>query len=163
MKTKFFLILICLFTLTSSVFAQTETAGKFEEFGDTNCEEYLARMDNVIFAAANNPSSKIYVFVYEGKLKKYEYKKDGSYTVKSVFPQYGLANAKIRSMKKKISPLRSSSAEGFVFVKAGFRENFTVEFWLVPAGAAPPQATPNLTKMRYGKGKPYGFCLGCCE
>jgi hypothetical protein len=53
--------------------------------------------------------------------------------------------------------------QNFEFVVAGFRENFTVEFWIVPNGVTPPEPSPTLTKMKYRKGIPAKFCLGCCE
>lgn len=32
------------------------------------------------------------------------------------------------------------------FVKAGFQSTFATEFWLVPAGASEPKASPTLEK-----------------
>ena len=162
MKTKFFIILICLVAFASSAFAQAEEMQKIDGYEDVQCEEYLAHMDLAFNVANNNPASKVYFFVYEGKTKKYKYKKDGSYELISVLPQYGLAKTKIRSMKKLIA-LRKISADRFVFIESGLRENFTVEVWHVPVGATAPKPTPTLTKIRYRKGRPIGFCLGCCE
>ncbi len=161
MKMKFLTGLICLVIFSLSAFAQSKEPTKIDEFGNNECEFYLATMDNAIVQASENPASKIYVLVYEGKIPKYKYKKGGGYEVESVFPQYGLANVKIRSMKKYLF-LRKSSAQRFVFVKAGFREDFSVEIWLVPSGVMQPKPTPTLAKMKYRKGKPLGFCLGCC-
>lgn len=160
MKINIFSILILFVAIVFSAFAQSREPVKLDEFGSINCEDYLARMDSAIIQAANEPTSRVLVFVYEGKIQRYKYKKDGSYTIESVFPQYGLANAKIRSMKKYLA-LRALG-ERFVFISAGFREDFTVEIWLVPDGAKQPEPTPTLSKMRYRKGKPSGFCLGCC-
>lgn len=64
---------------------------------------------------------------------------------------------------KKYLANRGFPAERFVFVEAGLRENFTIEIWLVPGGAAPPTLAPTLTEMRFRKGKPRGFCTWCCE
>lgn len=119
-------------------------------------------MDAAINQANDNPSSRVFVFVYEGKTQRCKYKKDGNYTIESVLPQYGLGNAKIRSMKKYLQ-MRRIAAERFVFIKGGFRENFTVEIWLVPDAVMPPEPNPTLTKVKYHKGKPVGFCLSCCE
>ena len=76
------------------------------------------------------------------------------------FPTSGLAKAKTHSIKKLLA-IRKIPAEKSVFIEAGVQENFTIEFWLVPAGAVPPKPTPTLAKMKYRKGKSYGFCLGC--
>jgi hypothetical protein len=162
MKVKFLAGLICLITFSLSAMAQAREAEKFVEFGSITCEEYLARMDVAMTQVDNNPNLKAFVFVYEGKTQRYKYKKDESHTIVSVFPQYGLANAKIRSMKKYLS-IRGFPSERFMFVKAGFRENFTVEIWFVPDGVREPEPSPTLTKVKYRKGKPEGFCLNCCE
>ena len=162
MKTKLFIGLICFIATASSAFAQAPEAIKIDEFGSVQCEDYLARMDYLISEANNNPSSRVFVLVYEGKTQRYKYRNGIDFTIESVLPQYGLASARIRSMKKYL-PLRGVSTERFVFIKAGFRENFTVEIWGVPAGSIEPEPTPTLAKMKYRKGKPAGFCLGCCE
>lgn len=156
------IILTLVFGSLLSISGLSQEARKIDEFGSVQCEDYLARMDNVIVELGNNPSSRIYVFVYEGKTQRYKYRNGEDFTIESVLPQYALAKAKINSMKKLLS-VRKVPIENFVLVSGGFRENFTVEFWLVPAGAKQPEPTPTLTKMRYRKGKPYGFCLGCCE
>jgi hypothetical protein len=161
MKAKFFIILICFAVFASSAFAQTE-AVKVEEFGYINCEEYLARMDYAINETQNNPNAIMYVLVYEGKTKRYKYKKDGSYESVFDLPQRGLAKTRIISMKKYLA-VRGFPVERFVFIEAGLRENFTIEMWLVPNGIMPPKSTPTITEIKYRKGKPRGFCLGCCK
>ncbi len=153
------IIIFCL--LTATVFSQTEEARKIDEFGDTNCEDYLARADAMEITQANNPNSKIYIFVYEGKLKKSIYEKGKDVHYRWVFPQFGLANETIKTIKSRLI-WRKVPIKNYVFVNGGFRENFTVELWLAPNGAESPKPTPTLEKMKYRKGKPTGFCLGCC-
>lgn len=150
--------IFCLFVL--SVVGQENAARKIDVFINATCEEYLARADAMYSVQTNNPNSKIYVFVYEGKQNKPVYK-NGNTTSKSVLPPIGLATAVIQSMKARIQ-IRKFPLENYVFVNGGFREDFTVETWLVPPGAEPPKPTPTLKKMKYRKGKSKGFCLGCC-
>jgi len=78
-----------------------------------------------------------------------------------VRPIFGSAEAKFVSMKKWLAH-RELPVERFSFVKAGFRENLTVEIGIVPAGALPPIATPTLTKITYRKGRLIKFCIDCC-
>ena len=159
-KQLFSLLLLISFSIVIS--AQTPAAQKIDEFGNVNCEGYLARMDNTFVSALNDPSSKIYVFVYEGYLTKPKYDSNGkSIGYESALPQMGLAKARIRSMKQYLK-LKNMPQEKFVFVEAGFLEDFKVELWNVPDGATPPKPTPTLKRMKYRKGKPVGFCLGCC-
>ena len=155
MKTAFSVLILC-FLFRIPAFSQE--AQKFDEFIGTPCEDYLARMDNVLAQARDNPLLTVYVLIYEGKELVFNRRKKGmEWTV----PTYGSTEAKIRSMKKYMS-YRKMPAERFSFVKAGFRENSTVEIWLVPPGISPPTPTPTLTKMKYRKGKPARFCTNCC-
>ncbi len=156
MKTIFLASFFCILFCVS---AYSQEAKKIDEFENINCEDYLSRMDSAINEAHNNPSSTIYVLIYEGKELKYNSRKNKT---ELVFPNFGSAKAKIRSIKKYLL-LRNFPAERFMFVKAGFRKNSTVEIWLVSAGAMPPKSAPTLMKMKYRKGKATGFCTWCCE
>lgn len=153
-----FLILLFSLSLYSSAFSQ-ETE-QLDAFGSIDCEDYLARMDVAINSAEKNPAAKIYILVYEGKESIYDYKLKKT---KLFSPPLGLAKAKIASMKKYISNFRNFPIERFVFINAGLREDFGVEFWSVPIGTTPPKPNPTLKKIKYRKGRAYGFCLGCCE
>lgn len=145
--------LVCIF----SVFSQE--ARKIDEFGNISCEDYLSRINNIFYHSRENPSANIYILVYEGKELIYNYRKKKE---ELVFPQYGLANYHVYLMKMRLESFSGVDIERFVFIKAGFRESFGVEFWLVPTGATPPKQTPTLTKIKYRKGKPKSFCLACC-
>jgi hypothetical protein len=157
MKATFPTLIFCLLLVAAvPVFAQE--AQKFDEFEVIHCDEYLARMDNVFVHARDNPSLQIYVLIYEGKEPVYNARRNKT---EMKPPAYGSAQAKIRSIKKYMS-YRKVPVRRFSFVKAGFRENAAVEIWTVPPGAAPPKPTPMLTKIKYRKGNPYGFCTDCC-
>jgi len=144
-----------------TLFAQSKESVPIDEFGSVNCEDYLARMDNVILQAANNVDSKIYVLVYEGKVSRYVYERRGKSRIQVSDPEVGLANARIVSMKKYLA-FKKYDDRKFVFLSAGYRENFTVEIWLVPDNAKKPVPRATVAKMNYRKGKPSGFCLECC-
>lgn len=154
-------LLIFVFASFVGVHAQSKEPAQIDEFGSVTCEDYLARMDNVIIVAKNNPDSQIYVLVYEGKAKRYVYDSRGKSSIRVSNPEVGLAKAKIRSMKKYLA-VRNFPQQNFVFVIAGRRENFAVEIFFVPKGADEPVPTMTLSEIRYRKGKPQGFCLGCC-
>lgn len=150
--TALILILYC------SSFAQQ--AELIDEFGNTACEDYLNRMDNLRLNVENNPNSKTYILIYEGKELWFNAARVKS---KLVFPTFGSAKAKIYSIKMRFKFMQAEHLlDRIVFIEAGFRENFTLEIWSVPNGANPPKPTPTLTKMKYRKGKPVGFCAGCC-
>jgi len=157
MKIKLLPIIFCLFALP--VFGQENEARKFDEFGNIPCDEYLARMDAAIVEAGNNPGGRVYVFVYEGKERRAVYKRKGGY--QTVLPTRGSAKSRIESVRKYLKR-RNFDPNRFVYINGGFRENFAVEIWSVPAGAEPPKASPTLGKMQYRKGKPARFCIECC-
>jgi hypothetical protein len=155
MKAMFSILLFCLL-FAVSVFAQE--ARKFDEFGYINCEDYLARMDNAIVHARDNPSVTVYVFIYEGREPVYNRR---TRKEQLMLPVAATIEAKIITMRRYLTRYKLP-VERFSLVKAGFRENAAVELWTVPNGAAPPKPTPTLTKMKYRKGKPRWFCTGCC-
>jgi hypothetical protein len=159
MKATYLTVILCLFAV--SVFSQTEASRKFDEFSFINCDEYLARMQNVYLEQKNKPNSKVYFVVYEGMIKTPIYKDGKVIKSMNILPQFGMADAKIKSMKKWLSR-QKAPPENFIFVNGGFRDYFGVEIWLVPPGGDLPEPTPTLKKIKYRKGKPTGFCLECC-
>lgn len=155
MKTIFSALLFCLLLVVP---AFSQQAQKFDGFEALPCDEYLGRMDNIIYAARNNPGATIYVLIYEGREFNYDSRTAKTELALSVL---GSAEAKINSIKKYLR-YRKLPVKRFAFVKAGFRENAAVEIWLVQEGAVPPKAAPTLTNMKYRRGKVFGFCTDCC-
>lgn len=154
MKNLLFGLLILL-SFVVFVSAQSAEAEKIDEFTHEPCDAYLSRMDAAMDKAYKNPASTIYVLIYEGKEREYNFRKKKT---KFVLPKVGSAKAKFESVKR-YSSFRRFPTDRFSFIEAGFRENLSVEIWLVPAGAMPPKPTPTLKKMKYRKGKPAGFCV----
>lgn len=155
MKVVFSALLFCILFCVS---VSAQEAEKLDEFSNTPCEDYLARMDAVLVHAQGDPSATVYVFIYEGKENIYNERKK---KMEIMFPARGSAKAKIASMKKYLE-YRKFPVERFKFIEAGFRENSTVELWLVPNAVEPPEPSPTLETMKYRKGKAIGFCVSCC-
>ena len=150
--TALILILYC------SSFAQQ--AELIDEFVNGSCEDYLSRMANAHYSLTADLNAKVYFLIYEGK--EFRLNANGKKS-KLVFPTFGSAKAKIYSIKMRFKFMQAEHLlDRIVFIEAGFRENFTLEIWNVPNGATLPKPTPTLTKMKYRKGKPVGFCAGCC-
>lgn len=145
-------ILSLFFTFIFCVSGFSQEARKIDEFGSVSCDEYLNRMDNFQIELSNEPTAKGYILIYEGNLTRY--KKGKTYLV---LPHFNEAESYKRTIIRRMA-FRGFGKEKIVFVKAGFREKLTVEFWLVPLGAEPPKPTPSLKKMKYQKGKPLDFC-----
>lgn len=145
-------LILSILILCSSLFAQE--AQKMDETGNLGCDDFISRIDNLIIGLNENPNSKGYIFVYEGNWMKYNNEGQKTY----VLPHFGEAKKYISSMKIRFRFWKFPLVDRIVLVNAGFRKNFTLEFWIVPNGAIPPKATPTLTKMSYRKGKPKYFC-----
>ena len=65
------LLLFCVASLASSLtVAQTSdaTARKFDEFGDIQAYDLIARLDNVAVVLSSQPSSKAFLIVYRTRL-----------------------------------------------------------------------------------------------
>lgn len=165
---KGFYLLVTFLSLAISAYAQTPQveAKLLDEFEGNGCEDYLGRLDYVGSVVAENPDSRVFVFVYEGKTRQVIQKPNSKYVENYVLPQYGLAGIRIDTMKKGLTwRYRSNNRfdlKRVVFVNAGFRERFNVAIWLVPKGVPEPLPTPTIGKMKYRSGKPYGFCTECC-
>jgi hypothetical protein len=148
--------LFCLVLCYRAAFSQEAT--RFDEFNDPLCEDYLSRIENAMVTAEKNPNTTVRILIYEGRERQWNAKKNRT---DFVLPAFGQAEARIRSMKRRIS-MRNFSIERFEFVKAGYRDKISVEMWLVPPGAEPPKPTPTRERMTYRKGRPKGFCTWCC-
>lgn len=159
---KIFLLVIFVLLISCPLFSQE--VKQVDAWGNLECDHYIKRLAGVFQESKDNPSARIYFFVYEGKEssqshRNYNYRNDKS---RLLLPQYGSAKAKIKSIRDGLKLLLKADLEKFVFIEAGFQDTEHIEIFLVPDGATPPKPTPTLKKMKYRKGKPRGFCLGCC-
>lgn len=159
MKKLLFNLLI-LFSLVVFVSAQTAEATKINEFDNTGCEDYISRLHFFFVELNDKPNAKGYVFVYAGKLKNSVYDKKGKFIRdKFTSPRKSDANDVLTLFKQQVA-FTSFPSDKIVFIEAGFREKFNVEFWIVPDGAVPPKPTPTLAKIKQRKAKyhPKGLC-----
>ncbi|MBK7394514.1 MAG: hypothetical protein IPI64_14675 [Chloracidobacterium sp.] len=102
-------------------------AQKYDEFGAENLEGEWARLDNFAIGLQNDPGAVGYIIVYGGRKSK-----------------KGYAAATIKRMKTYLVRQRGMDAARFKTVDGGLREDPAGELWLVPQGAAPPQASPTV-------------------
>ena len=137
---------------------QTKEARMIDKVESYTCEEMKARLDNFGNAVNGEPNSLGYVIVYEGKYGKYVYTRNNKSKFKFFLPTFGEAVYRTQQMQKYFFAFRGFSKQQFLFIDGGFRENSSVEFWIVPKTATAPKPTQTLKEAVYRKGKPIEFC-----
>ncbi len=161
MKFVLTLSFILLLSVSSiiSISAQNNKSRKVDEFGDLRCEDVLAKLDNLAIKRNFDELDSIaFIIVYEGKYFDYSsFDAKKRMVSKYELPIFGEAIARTQSMQLRLKRWNYPMSK-FYFIDGGFKENFTVEFWLVPEGANPPKPKPTLEEMKYRRGKTEDFC-----
>jgi hypothetical protein len=98
---------------------------KFDLYGQIGRASEAQRLNQFVVELENNPSAQGYVMVF-GKV--------GSDPTK--------ITARIHRIGEYLTDKRGIEPGRIVTVDGGFRDQFTVELWLVPQGAKPPVASP---------------------
>jgi len=117
------IITICVaLQLSPIAFGQTlNTSGrKFDEFGDIQASDLIARLDNLAVQLANEPNTKTFLVVYRTRRD---------------LP--GLSNRYAHYMKSYLVDTRGVPAERVVIVDGGVASCLSQELWIVPPGTAP--------------------------
>ena len=122
MLRKMLLIMSVLLWLYSVTPAQTrdETARKFDEFGDIQASDLIARLDNLAIAVRQVPDSKAFLIVYRTRRD---------------LP--GLSNRFAHRMRSYLMNSRGLPSEHIVTVDGGVAPCLWQEIWIVMPGAAP--------------------------
>jgi hypothetical protein len=128
---------------TCSVIEQPQ---KFDEFGDVTCEDELARLDNFTHRVLASPVSQAYIIVYGGQRGR-----------------RNEAKARAARMKFYLVKIRGMEAKRIVTGDGGFREELTVQFWILrPGHSAPlpiPTVNPKDVRLR-GRVRVRGYSCG---
>lgn len=111
---------------TSSITAKIE-ARKFDEFGKIRTEDEKARLDNLSLELQNDPLTQGYIISYGGR----QGKKDEAQKTADRAKNYLVKTRKIENAR-------------LVTLNGGYRETLMTELWIVPRGATPPDASPNV-------------------
>ena len=129
------------FSVTGS--ASVAPIGKFDEFGDINCEEEMARLDNLAVHLQNEPSAKGVIIFYGGQ------------RFRGRLPKRGEAASRAARIKPYLVQRRGISADRVIVIDGGYAEEWHAEVWVVPAGATmpAPQPTIPLEQIKFSKGK----------
>ena len=128
--------------------ARTPTARLVDEYGFLNSEERSLRFDVFFQELSKDPTATGYVYLFCGKKCRYDE-----------------VVAHMRGIEVKIA-LRQFDRSRLVIQNAGFREAFTTQLWLVPAGACLPvaEARVHIKDVEFTKpGKFPRVAYECCE
>lgn len=116
---------------------------KFEEFGDVNCEDEYARLDNFALNLQNSPAAKGVIVFYGGR------------RFRGQLPRRGDATTRAARLNSYLTQRRGIPKEQVIVIDGGYREAWYAELWIVPPGADLPVGSPTipLKEMRFRKGK----------
>lgn len=116
---------------------------KFDEFGNINCEAEMAHLDNLAVQLQNDPNSKAVIIFYGGR------------RFGGRLPKRGEAAARAARLKPYLVDRRGIPADRIVVIQGGYKEEFQVEIWVVPAGAAAPAPASTIPAkdIKFQKGK----------
>jgi hypothetical protein len=108
-------------------FPPPTVARKVDEYGNIKFNDEKARLDNYAIELQNDPTAQGYLVCYGGRTGR-----------------TGEAQRRCDRAKNYLVSTRGIDASRIVTVDGGYREELTVELWVVPSGANPPQSTPTV-------------------
>lgn len=102
-------------------------AQEFDECNSCSLNDQKARLDNLAVELQNDPSARAYIIAYGGRMSP-----------------LGQGQKLMSRAREYLVSHRGIDASRLTVVNGGFREEDSVELWLVPSGAAAPQPTPTV-------------------
>jgi hypothetical protein len=100
---------------------------KFDECNNCTFDDQKARLDNLAVELQNDPSARAYIIAYNGRTSP-----------------LGKIDVLMTRAREYLVSQRGIDASRLVLMNGGYRETDSVELWIVPSGAQPPQATPTI-------------------
>jgi PKD domain len=111
----------------TTAITKVAVARKVDEYGNIRFNDEKARLDNFAIELQNDPTSQGYLICYGGRRGR-----------------AGEGQARCDRAKNYLVTTRGIDASRVVTVDGGYREDLTVELWVVPSGANPPTASPTV-------------------
>lgn len=102
---------------------------QFDEFPSITFDDDKARLDNFAIELQNAPDAKGHVIIYGG-----------------AHSPAAQADVLARRTRHYLTTNRGIDNQRLVITRGGLRERNAFELWIVPSGAAAPQATPSVQK-----------------
>jgi hypothetical protein len=102
-------------------------SSEFDECNNCTFDDQKARLDNLAVDLQNDPSKRAYIIAYGGRMSP-----------------LGQVEVLMSRSRDYLVTQRQIDASRLTVVNGGFREEDSVELWIVPSGAEPPRATPTV-------------------
>ena len=126
---------------------QSEASRKLDEFSGSNCEDMMAHLDSYAIALQSEPDLRAYIIVYGGQTSQ----RNEAQMWASRARSYLVGN-------------RAIAAKRITTSVGGYRENPTMELWLVRKDAPLPVAKPTVqlkdVKFKSGRIKKLEYRCG---
>lgn len=127
------------------------------DLGDVQCSYFINIVPVALVEQKKLPDSKIYLIYYEGKHISYTWNKKLRKS-EPIFlnPRRGDALNRAKEVSLFLKEYNFPQSN-LIMVNGGFRELFTLEFWIVPNNVEPPELTPTVNEkdLKFRKGKPF--------
>lgn len=113
---------------------------KFEEFGDVNCEDEMARLDAFAVQLMANPHAKGAIIYYGGK------------TFRGKLPRRGDAAARAARLKPYLVGRRGLPADRVIIINGGYAKEWHAELWVVISSMPTPSPNKQIKGIKFRKG-----------
>ena len=116
---------------------------KFDEFGDINCEDEYARLDNLALQLRNEPNAKAVIVFYGGR------------RFRGRLPKRDEAASRAARLKPYLVQRRGIPAERVQVIDGGYKEEFQIQLWVIPIEVQMPLPDPTIQAkgIKFQKGK----------
>ena len=111
-------------------------AREYDECNSCSLDDQKARLDNLAVELQNDPSTRAYIVAYGGRMSP-----------------YGQVEKLMSRSRDYLITQRGIDASRITVVNGGFREEDSVELWIVPSGATLPAPTPTVQAGDVNPGK----------
>jgi len=100
---------------------------KLDEYGNIRWSDEKARLDNFAIEMQNSPTAQGYIFCYGGRVGR-----------------AGEALRRCSRARSYVNKHRGIEASRIVTIDGGYKEDLTVELWVLSSGATPPTPFPTV-------------------
>ncbi|HEX8492775.1 MAG TPA: hypothetical protein VF658_08045 [Pyrinomonadaceae bacterium] len=99
----------------------------FDQYGDITWGDETTRLDNFLIQLQNDPQSQGYIIVYAGRVAR-----------------ANEAQSRLDRAKDYLVNIRGIDPGRLITIDGGYKDDVTVELWVVPPDGTPPAVTPTV-------------------